>query len=87
MADIKSWCEQSSTKINSHNLIYLEAASTTLHTGIAAVAAVVPGHYAAPDRVADILRRLGKPAVADYVQTKLPQGRCQTKLPRGLRTC
>ena len=74
MADIKSWCEQSSTKVNSHNLIYLEAASTTLHTGIAAVAAVVPGHYAAPDRVADILRRLGKPAVADYVQAKLPQG-------------
>lgn len=74
MADIKSWCEQSSTKINSHDLIYLEASSTTLHTGVAAVAAVVPGHYAAPDRVADILRRLGKPAVADYVQTKLPQG-------------
>ena len=74
MADIKSWCGQSSTKVNSHNLIYLEAASTTLHTGIAAVAAVVPGHYAAPDRVADILRRLGKPAVADYVQAKLPQG-------------
>lgn len=74
MADIKSWCEQTATKVNSQTLIALEVNGAALPTGIAAVAAVVPGHYAAPDRVADILRRLGKPAVADYVRTKLPQG-------------
>lgn len=74
MVQIKSWCEQTSTKVNSHNLIYFEANSAALPNATAAVAAVVPGHYAAADRIADILRRLGKTAVADYVQTKLPQG-------------
>ena len=73
LADIKSWCGQTSAKVNSHNLIYLEANSAALPSAIAAVASVVPGHYAAADRIADILRRLGKTSVADYVQTKLPQ--------------
>ena len=75
MADIKSWCGKTVTKVKTHSLVYLEADAAALaSTGVASVAAVVPGHYAAPDRIADILRRLGKPAVADYVQTKLPQG-------------
>ncbi len=74
VAKLKSWCKQTTTKINSHDLIYLEPKSAALSTGISAVAAVVPGHYAAADRIAGILRRLGKSAVADYVQTKLPQG-------------
>ncbi|HEX8414970.1 MAG TPA: hypothetical protein VF637_13950 [Sphingomicrobium sp.] len=75
MADIKSWCGETVTKVKVHNLVYLEADATALaSTGVRSVAAVVPSHYAAPDRVADILRRLGKPGVAEYVQTKLPQG-------------
>ena len=75
VADIKTWCSETVTKVKEHNLVYLEADPTTLaSTGVASVAAIVPSHYAAPDRIADILRRLGKPAVADYVQTKLPQG-------------
>jgi hypothetical protein len=32
----------------------------------------VPTHYAAEERVADILRRLGKPAAAQFVEGKLP---------------
>ena len=75
MADIKSWCGETVTKVKTHNLVYLEADAAALaNTGVTSVAAVLPGHYAAPDRIADILRRLGNPAVADYVQTKLPQG-------------
>jgi hypothetical protein len=74
LADIKSWCGETVTTVNSHNLIHLEANASTLASAVTSVAAAVPGHYAAPDRIADILRRLGKPAVADYVRTKLPQG-------------
>jgi hypothetical protein len=39
----------------------LEANSSTLSAAIVAVAAVAPEHYAAADRIADILRRLGVP--------------------------
>jgi len=74
VAQIKSWCAQTPTRVNAHHLMYLEANSAALPSAVAAVAAVVPGHYAAADRIADILRRLGKTAVADYIQTKLPQG-------------
>ncbi|WP_311275223.1 Hachiman antiphage defense system protein HamA [Methylobacterium sp. WCS2018Hpa-22] len=74
MADIKAWCTKTVTKLKLHSLTYLEAHSHAHASAISSVAAVVPDHYAAPDRVANILRRLGKPAVADYVQTKLPQG-------------
>ena len=52
----------------------MEADAAKLAHAVTSVAAVVPDHYAAPDRVADILHRLGKPAVAEYVRTKLPEG-------------
>lgn len=75
MADIKSWCGETVTEIKTHSLVYLEADAAALaSTGVASVAAIVPSHYAAPGRIAEILRRLGKAAVADYVKTRLPQG-------------
>ncbi|QGY82075.1 DUF1837 domain-containing protein [Sphingorhabdus lacus] len=43
-------------------------------TGIKSLAAAVSNHYAAPDRIAQILHMLGKPAVAEYIKTKLPYG-------------
>lgn len=75
MSNIKAWCDETVVNVGKHSLVYLEADATALaSTGVASVAAAIPGHYATPDRVADILQRLGKPAVADYIQTKLPQG-------------
>lgn len=74
MANIKSWCGRTDSKVKTHDLRYLEADTGLLPQAVTSVAAVVPGHYTAADRVADILRRLGKAAVAEYVETKLPQG-------------
>ena len=74
MANIKSWCGRTDSKVKTHDLRYLEADRGLLPHAVTSVAAVVPGHYTAADRVADILRRLGKAAVAEYVETKLPQG-------------
>ena len=74
MANIKSWCGRTDSKVKTHDLRYLEADPGLLPHAVTSVAAVVPGHYTAADRIADILRRLGKAAVAEYVETKLPQG-------------
>jgi hypothetical protein len=41
---------------------------------VANVAAIVPGHYVAPSRIAHILERLGKVETAKYLATKLPAG-------------
>jgi Cap4 SAVED domain len=43
-----------------------------LDTGIQATAAIVPGHYASEEQVARALARLGKPAAAALIQSKLP---------------
>ena len=43
-----------------------------LDTGVAATAAIVPGHYASAEHVARALGRLGKPAAAALIQGKLP---------------
>lgn len=72
MANIRNWCKRTVSKVKAHSLIYLEADGAKLSTAVADVAAIVPGHYTAPDRVAGILDELGKPAAAAYVAAKLP---------------
>lgn len=73
MIDLEGWCKRSSSDIKFHTLTVLEAKPSGLPSLASALAAEVPLHYAAPNRVADILSRLGKPAVAEYIKTKLPQ--------------
>ena len=56
-----------------HSMTYLEPAPGRLPDGVASVAAILPSHYASPDRVAAILGRLGKPEAAEYVRSKMPK--------------
>ena len=72
MTNIKDWCKRTKTKVNSHNIIYLEADVAQLHIAVESIADIIPGHYAAARRVARILDRLGKTEAAEYVATKLP---------------
>lgn len=74
MIDVESWCTKSVSKVRSHHVTYLQVKSDGLDTLISTMASAVTGHYAAPDRLAAILTRLGKPAVAEYIKTKLPVG-------------
>lgn len=48
------------------------ASPSTIEVGVDWAAGLIPGQYAAPDRIADILNDLGKPAAAKYLQGKLP---------------
>ena len=72
MAKIREWCEVTKAKVNTHTISYFVADATKLPTAVANIAATVPGHYVAPTRIAHILAKLGKPAAAQYVATKLP---------------
>jgi len=51
------------------------AAQDKVEVGVTWAAEVVPGEYASPTRIADILERLGKPAAATYLKNKLPTDR------------
>jgi hypothetical protein len=74
LAKLGDWCDSTKTKIKAHTLSYFEADATKLSTAVANVAAIVPGHYMAASRIANILDKLGKRAAAKYVSTKLPSG-------------
>lgn len=72
MANLRDWCNSTNTSVKTHTLSYIESDATKLPTAVTNIAAVVPGHYAAANRVAHILARLGKHEAAAYVTTKLP---------------
>lgn len=74
MPKLGEWCARKDSQVSKHSIISFDADPSKVAQGIDAVAAVVPGHYASASRVARILGRLGKPATAEYVRTKLPAG-------------
>src|SRR5262245_4390387 len=75
MVHYNDWCTSSDTNIGNHNLRILTGDSANIIVGIEATAAVLPGHYAAEERIAGILQRLGKPAAAEFVSGKLPENK------------
>ena len=72
MVQFHDWCDVADSTVGAHGLRILSGDPVRLNAGVTATAAVVPTHYAAAERVAGILRRLGKPEAAKFVEGKLP---------------
>ncbi len=72
MIDFNNWCASTDTNVGPHTLRTLTASPGNLETGIDQTAAVVAGHYAAEEKVAHVLARLGKLAAAKLIESKLP---------------
>jgi hypothetical protein len=72
LAQFNDWCITADEKVGTHFRRIMTAMPTTLVSGIAATAAIVPGHYASEEHVARALARLGKPQAASLVEGKLP---------------
>lgn len=72
MVGFLNWCDQAVEDVRAHALHVISARPGDAPHGCAAVAAVVPGHYAAEEHVARILRRLGRPQSAAFIEGKLP---------------
>jgi len=72
MVGFPNWCDQAAEAIGVHALEVITARPANTAQGCAAVAAIVPDHYAAEEHVARILRRLGRPRAAAFVEGKLP---------------
>src|SRR3546814_6425739 len=73
MIHFNNWCDFSDTSIGTHNVRVITSRPADILTGINVTAAVVPGHYAAEERVARALARLGKTEAARMVTDLLPQ--------------
>lgn len=72
MVGFPNWCDQALEDVGAHALQVISARPADTPHGCAAVAAIVPDHYAAEEQVARILRRLGRPEAATFIENKLP---------------
>jgi hypothetical protein len=73
MCPLADWCNETDEAVGNHTLTILKGVQASLHIGRNAVAALVPSHYASEESIADKLQRLGKPAAAQFIRTKLPE--------------
>jgi hypothetical protein len=72
VAQFNTWCGIVDEQIGNHFRRVMTGQAATLPQGIDATAAIVPGHYAAEEHIARVLRRLGKPSAAELIEGKLP---------------
>ena len=67
MANFASWCTSTIEDVGTWELRILKAQPAQLTTGVVSVSKSIPEHYAAPNRVAHVLRTLGKDKAAAFV--------------------
>ncbi len=72
MSKFSEWCAPAETPVSTHMLKFLKADPVKRTHAVGVLAEALPGYYADPDRLSGLLNRLGRPAVASYVQEKLP---------------
>jgi hypothetical protein len=76
MIKFVSWCATTDEQVKKiHLLRTLNADPKKLQAGIEALAKVVPTHYASEERLAGVLKRLGKLRAAKFLQSKLPSSK------------
>jgi hypothetical protein len=73
MVQFNDWCDSADTPVGNHRLRVMTSRPADSATGIQATAAAVPAHYAAEERLAAALARLGKAAAAKMITDLLPQ--------------
>lgn len=72
MAQFNDWCTSVDQPVGNHHLGVMTGQAVNLAVAIQATAAIVPGHYASEEHVARALARLGKPAAAALIESRLP---------------
>jgi hypothetical protein len=73
MVQFNTWCDSADVPLGHNHVRLMTGTPAHAAVGIQATAAVVPTHYAAEERIARALQRLGKPAAAQLIIDSLPQ--------------
>ena len=73
MVQFDDWCDSADTPLGNHHVRVMTGRAADTATGIQVTATAVPAHYAAEERVAAALAKLGKPAAAKMITDLLPQ--------------
>jgi hypothetical protein len=72
VVQFNDWCISVDQPLGNHHRRVMTGQAAHLAVGIQATAAIVPAHYASEEQVARALARLGKPAAAALIESKLP---------------
>ena len=72
MIDLAKWCVETEETLSKHNLRRLAVDATKQLQAVDAIAKAVPSYYTNPQRIADLLKKLGKTAAAAHIEQKLP---------------
>lgn len=73
MVHFDNWCDSADTPLGNHHVRVMTGRSADAATGIQVTATAVPAHYAAEERIAAALAKLGKVAAAQMIADLLPQ--------------
>ena len=73
MVQFNDWCDSADTPLGNHHVRVMTARPADAAIGIQVTATAVPAHYAAEERIAAALARLGKVAAAQMITNLLPQ--------------
>jgi hypothetical protein len=72
MIEFAKWCVETEEPVPKHKLRRLAVDGAKQAHAVGAVADAIPGYYTDPQRIANLLKKLGKPAAAAHVEQKLP---------------
>jgi len=72
MIKFLEWCDEIEEAVSTHKLRRLSADPAKHAQVVDTLADAVPGYYADPSRIAQLLKKLGKDAAANFVEQKLP---------------
>jgi hypothetical protein len=73
MVQFNDWCDFEDTPLGNHHVRVMTGRLADSVTGIQVTAMAVPAHYAAEERIAAALAKLGKAAAAKMITDLLPQ--------------
>ena len=73
MVQFNDWCNSTDTPAGNHHVRVMTGRQADLAIGVKATATAVPAHYAAEERIAGALARLGKTAAAQMITDLIPQ--------------
>lgn len=73
MSIFDDWFDVSTEAVNGHDYKAINLLDDDLEPVVEDIAQVVPNHYIDPESIAHTLERLGKPAAANKIRTKIPQ--------------
>lgn len=73
MVQFNDWCDFTDTSVGNHHLRVMTGRPADSANGVQVTAAAVPAHYAAEERIAGALARLGKATAAKMITDLLPQ--------------